>query len=432
MTDSVVEITGLTHEGRGIGRIEGKTLFVEGALPGETVQFQMIKKHRHFDEARMTACLSPSPERITPRCPHFGVCGGCSQQYFSHALQIQNKQTILLESLLHTAKVQPKKLLEPILGPIWAYRHKARLGVKYVIKKEKVLVGFREKQGRYLADLNTCDVLHPSVGHLLRPLSDCIAGLEAYRHIAQIEVAVAENATALVFRHLMPMSESDLEKLCAFGNAHQLRLYLQSGGVETVVGLYPSVSLDPLYYRLPQFDLTLYFEPLDFTQVNPVINEKLVSRAIELLELNADDRVMDYFCGIGNFTLAMAKLAGSVVGVEGSETAIARARENALRNGLSNVQFYTENLMGDVSCVPWKSDYSKILLDPPRSGAIELITQSVFHAKRLVYVSCNPSTLARDAAVLIEKQGYRLEAAGILDMFPHTSHVESIALFTKK
>lgn len=424
----IVEITALSHEGRGIAHVDGKTVFIEGALPGEQVTFTLTKKHRHYDEGRVLEIVQASPQRVVPRCPHFGVCGGCSQQNFSHELQIQHKQQILLDSLLHVGKVVPKTILPPMLGPIWGYRHKARLGVKFVEKKGKVLVGFREKQGRYLADLQSCDVLHPSIGKKIIALSKLVESLEKYKVIAQIEVAVSDDEVALVFRNLEALPESDLTKLRDFAQLHEFRIYLQPGGVESVFCLWPE-NPGPLLYTLPDFNLSLAFEPLDFTQINPVINRQLVSLAIKLLDLKSTDRVIDYFCGIGNFTLAMATVAAHVVGVEGADQAIIRARGNAERNHISNTTFYTSNLMGDLTNLPWRGDYDKILLDPPRSGAIELIEQLSFKAKKIVYVSCNPATLARDAAALVQNHGYKLKAAGIMDMFPHTSHVESIAVF---
>lgn len=432
MSNPTVDITALSHEGRGVAHLDGKTVFIEGALPGEKVTFSYTKKHRHFDEGRVTEILTTSPERVTPRCPHYGVCGGCSQQHFSHELQIQNKQNVLLDSLQHIGKVTPQTILLPLLGPQWAYRYKARLGVKYVEKKQKLLIGFREKQGRYLADLTRCEVLHPAVGEHLEALRELIANLENYRHIPQVEVAIGDEDVALVLRHMVPLSFQDLEKLKQFAVAKNFKIYLQPAGPESVTLLAPEGSDPDLFYRLPEFDLTLYFHPLDFTQVNPAINRQLVSMALRLLELNGNDRVIDFFCGLGNFTLPMARFAQHVVGVEGSGAMVQRAAFNAEKNHITNVSFYAANLMEPAAGKPWYAKYNKILLDPPRTGAIELIQQFPFTAERVVYVSCNPATLARDAACLVQQHGYQLKSAGILDMFPQTSHVESIAVFEKR
>ncbi len=427
----VVEITALSHEGRGVAHLAGKTLFLEGGLPSEKVTFHYTKKHRHFDEGRVAEIREFSSERVVPPCPHFGVCGGCSQQYFSHALQIQHKQNVLLESLSHIGKLRPQQILPPLLGPQWGYRHKARLGVKYVEKKQKLLIGFREKQGRYLADLSACNILHPSVGQRFEVLRDRMMHLKKHRAIPQIEVAVGDEAIALVFRHLEPLPEGDLEILKKFSYEQHIKIYLQPAGIESVYLLAPEGGDEDLCYRLPEFDLKLFFHPLDFTQINPEINRQMVSQAIKLLDLKSTDHVIDFFCGLGNFTLPMARFAEKVVGVEGSDEMVRRARANAEKNKILNTQFFMENLMGSLAVLPWKAHYHKVLLDPPRTGAITLLQQYHFTAERLVYVSCNPATLARDAAYLVEHQGYTLTQAGIMDMFPQTSHVESMAVFEK-
>ncbi|MBI5448455.1 MAG: 23S rRNA (uracil(1939)-C(5))-methyltransferase RlmD [Gammaproteobacteria bacterium] len=433
MSNPIVEITALSHEGRGIAHLDNKTVFIEGALPNEKVEFIYTKKHRHFDEGRVEKILEASSERVQPRCPHYGVCGGCSQQHFSHALQIQNKQKVLLDSLNHIGKVNPQYVLPPLLGPEWGYRHKARLGVKYVEKKQKLLIGFREKQGRYLADLNSCDVLHPAIGKEIESLRSLLWGLKKYRAIPQLEVAIGDEMIALVVRHLEPLPEEDIQKLLIFSKEKNIKIYLQSAGTESVFLLKNEASdeEDYLFYRLPEFDLTLFFHPMDFTQVNPAINRQLVALAVHLLELKSSDRVIDFFCGLGNFTLPIARTASQVVGVEGAKVMVERACMNAERNAIHHASFYTANLMGALSHEPWFGHYDKVLLDPPRTGAIELIQQISFTAERIVYVSCNPATLARDAAHLVQHQGYQLTHAGVMDMFPHTSHVESIAVFQK-
>ena len=427
LNNNIVEITSLSHEGRGIAHLEGKTLFLEGGLPGEQVAFEYIRKHRHFDEGRVIEVVHASPDRVVAFCPHFGVCGGCSQQYMSPALQIQHKQTVLLENLLHIGKVEPKTILSPLLGPPRHYRHKARLGVKFVEKKQKLLIGFHEKKGRFLADLSRCDILHPAIGQQFESLRALLMSLGNYRCIPQIEVAVGDECVAIVIRHLENFSENDLQKLKNFSKEKNIKIYLQAAGPDSVRLLDEEEAKD-LFYCLPEFDLKLFFKPLDFTQINPVINRQLVLRAVQLLDIQSHDRVIDFFCGLGNFTLPLARLAQSVVGVEGSAEMIARARFNAEKNQVSNIEFFVENLMALPQEVSWKRNYNKVLLDPPRVGAVELLTSMSLQAERLVYVSCNPATLARDAGYLVS-QGYSLESAGIVDMFPQTGHVESIAVF---
>lgn len=423
-------IESLNHDGRGVAHVNGKAVFIEGALPGEQVLFTYVTQRKRYDEAKVEKIIKPSPDRVEPRCAHFNICGGCSLQHLSPAAQIAAKQQVLLDGLKHIGGIVPKAVLAPHTGPSWGYRRRARLGVKFVIKKDKLLIGFREKRSSLLADIERCEVLHPTVGGLLPALRELIAGLEAYNCIPQIEVAAGDEATALVLRNLVQLSEADLEKLQGFGAAHGMQIYLQPAGPDSVTLIWPEAAT--LSYRLPKYDLELFFAPTDFVQVNGAINRTMVERVIELLDPRAHERVLDLFCGLGNFTLPLARHAAQVIGVEGEAKLIQRAQDNAQRNGIRNAEFYAADLSQDLSGQPWaKQRFDKILLDPPRTGALEIIRQlSALDAARIVYVSCNPATLARDARALTEN-GYTLMSAGVLDMFPHTTHVESIALFEK-
>ncbi len=424
-------VQSMSHDGRGVAHVEEKTVFIDGALPGETVLFHYTDRRRKFDEGTTSEVVEASPHRVEPQCAHFGLCGGCSLQHLDPVEQIHAKQQILLDNFHHLGGVKPEAVLEPLTGPLWGYRRKARLGVKYVIKKEKLLVGFREKRSPYVAELSRCEVLHPSVGEKLTDLADLIVGLEAYNRIAQIEVAVDDSQTALVFRNLVDLSAADKESLIGFARSNDLRLFLQPKGPNSVVPLWPETI--ELHYALPALGVNYRFRPTDFTQVNTDINRAMVDRALELLAPQANERVLDLFCGLGNFTLPIAKRAQSVVGVEGDAGLVARARENAEHNSIENVTFHAADLMTDLGEAPWwKEGFDKVLLDPPRSGARETLSHIArLGVGRLVYVSCNPATLARDAGILVNEHGYRLEKAGVMDMFPHTAHVESIALFSR-
>ncbi len=426
-----IAIDSLAHDGRGVARLDGKTLFIEGALPGERAGFEYLATHRKFDEARATVIHQASPDRVVPRCQHFGVCGGCSLQHMEAAAQIHAKQQVLLDNLKHIGAVMPEAVLAPLIGPVWGYRGKARLGVKDVIKKGRVLVGFRERRGGYIADLSRCEVLDPSVGERLGELAGLIATLDARTRIPQIEVAVSEAVTALVFRHLDPLGEADVARLRDYAHASGMHVYLQGGGPDSVRPLEPADSV--LSYHLPEQQLEIRFLPHDFTQVNSAINRQMIARVLQMLELDAHDRVLDLFCGLGNFTLPLARLAGSVTGVEGEASLVSRARDNAALNGLENVAFHVADLAADQRDSNWAGgNYNKVLLDPPRSGAAEVIdTVGNIAPEKIVYVSCHPGSLARDAGRLVHDKGYRLLAAGVMDMFPHTAHVESIALFTR-
>lgn len=423
------EVQGFSHEGRGIAHVDGKTVFVHGALPGEDVSFVYKRRHRRYDEAALASVHTPSSRRITPRCPHFGVCGGCSLQHLSPDDQIGFKQDVLLEQFGQFGGVEPEVVLPPLRAGTWGYRRKARLAVKTVRAKGRVLVGFREKHSPFVADMTECHVLDPRVGTKLRELSDLIGGLSHPDRIPQIEVAIGDNAVGLVFRNLDPWSDSDLRKLTAFAQVHDVQVYEQPGNETTIAPVWPRDA--QLYYMAGDSGIRIDFLPSDFTQVNADLNTRMLDRAIELLAPTPDDRILDLFCGLGNFTLPLARQAGRVVGVEGAGGLVERARENAGRNAIDNAEFHVADLTGDVRHLPWLwAPFDKILLDPPRSGAAEVIPRlAELNASRIVYVSCNPATLARDAGLLVHEHGYRLERAGVMDMFPHTAHVESIALF---
>lgn len=419
----------LTSEGEGVVH-GGKTVFVAGALPGEEIRFRRRRRHRQHDEGELLEVLTPSPDRVVPRCPHFGVCGGCALQHLSGEAQLLAKAGELRDTLTRIARVAPARWLEPLAGPAWGYRRRARLGVKFVTKKDAVVVGFRERSAPYVAQLTRCEVLKSPAGTLIAPLSELIMQLSIREQLPQIEVAVADNATALVLRVLAEPSLEDLARLRAFEAAHGLRLYLQPRGIDSVTAL--SGPWEALHYRLPGPDVTLEFLPTDFIQVNGAVNAALVDRALELLAPGPGARVLDLFCGLGNFTLPLARHAAEVVGVEGDAGLIERARANAARNGLRNASFHVADLSGPVGAQPWaRAGYSHVLLDPPRTGARAVLPWLAgIAATRVLYISCHPGSLARDVGVLVHEHGMRLEAAGVVDMFPHTAHVESVALLT--
>jgi 23S rRNA (uracil1939-C5)-methyltransferase len=424
-------IDSLSHDGRGVAHVDGKATFIEGALPGEEVLFVYRMQRKRYDEGDVIEIVAPSPERATPRCAHFGVCGGCSLQHASPAAQIRLKEDILLESLRRIGDVMPEKVLPPLTGPHWGYRRRARLGAKYVEKKQAMLVGFREKRSSLLADLNRCEVLHPAVGEHLPELRLLLRGLQAYNRIPQVEVAAGDSAVALVFRHLEPLSDADRAALRAFGEQRGYYIYLQPAGPDSVAALWPDDAR--LYYSLPAHDVRLEFRPTDFTQVNGAMNGLMVEQALALLDPGPRERVLDLFCGLGNFTLPIARRAHNVIGVEGDAKLVQRARDNARHNGISNAEFHAADLDAADAQWPWLTGgFDKILLDPPRTGALAAVRRiGPLHASRLVYVSCNPATFARDAAELVRHHGYRLASAGVMDMFPHTTHVECMALFEK-
>jgi 23S rRNA (uracil1939-C5)-methyltransferase len=412
-----------------VARVNGKAVFIDGALPGEEVEFVYSAVLRRHDEGRVRRVLEASPLRVAPRCAHFGVCGGCSLQHLDADAQLRSKEQILLESLERIGSVHPSSVLPPVCGPAWGYRRKARLGVKHVFKKGKVLVGFRETRSTLVAEIQGCEVLHPKVGRELEVLADMIGSLSIHDRLPQIEVAMGDEVCALVFRVLAPPSDKDCEKMLAFAADRDFDLYLQPGGLDSVVALTPDPR--PLTYSLPAHGVELRFLPTDFTQVNLDVNRAMVDCALELLDPRPAERVLDLFAGIGNFTLPIARRAGHVTAVEGDELLVRRAAENARANGISNVEFHQGNLAGDLWQEPWgRERFDKVLIDPPRSGAMSVMKHIHRLAPgRIVYISCNPATLARDAEHLVHQQRYRLVCAGVLDMFPHTTHVESIALF---
>jgi 23S rRNA (uracil1939-C5)-methyltransferase len=425
------DIVDLSHEARGVARIEGKTVFVADALPGERVVLRRVGRHRNYDEAILEQVLSASPDRVTAACPHFGTCGGCALQHLDPAAQIAFKQSQLLENLARLGGVEPGRVLEPLTGPSWGYRRRARLGVKLVPRKGRVLVGFRERSAPYVADLHECRVLAPPVGDLIDPLSELIGGLTIAARVPQIDVAIADAACALVLRVLDPPAAIDLERLREFEAARGVRVYLQPGGADTVAPLVAGAP--PLHYALPEFDVDIELEPTDFIQVNGVLNEAMVGRAAEHLDAGPGHAVLDLFCGLGNFSLPLARRAREVVGVDGDAGLVGRARRNAARNGLGNAAFYASDLFQDSAGAPWaRRSYDRVLLDPPRAGAREVLpVVGRCGAGRVVYISCHPGSLARDAGLLVKDHGFRLAAAGVMDMFPHTTHVEAMAVFDR-
>ena len=425
-------IESLSHDGRGVAHIDGKAVFIHGGLPGEEVRFTYSKQRRKYDEGQVVEVIKPSPERVEPACPHFCVCGGCSLQHLAPAAQLRHKQQTLLDALKHIGQVRPGEILPPLeLDDHWGYRRKARLGAKYVTKKGKVLVGFRERGSSFITDLTCCKVLHPKVGELIIPLARLIEGLSIRDKVPQIEMAMGDEVCVLIFRVLESLNEDDCTKLEAFGDTHDIGIYVQEGGLDTVRPL--SGEAADLTYALPDFDLEFHFLPTDFTQVNSGINRLMVRRAVDMLDPTSQDRVLELFCGLGNFTLPLARRAAEVVAVEGDAGLVARARENARANGIGNAVFYTANLYEPLVQEPWLGlSFDKALLDPPRTGAVEVLEHLPrLGIKRILYISCYPGTLARDAGELVNKHGYELRAAGVMDMFPHTAHVESVALFEK-
>lgn len=427
----VIDITDLSHDGRGVGRLDDKAMFVHGALPGESVRARLIALNRRYDEAVCVEVLQASGDRVNPECAWFEQCGGCALQHLEHGAQLRFKHKRLVDNLTRIGEVSPERWLEPLAGEPWFYRRRARLSARWVSGKGRVLVGFREKQGRFVADVGHCRVLHPDLSHQLESLSELLGRLSVADAVPQVETASGDGASAIVIRHLRPLDSTDLMALKQWSDSARIAVYLQPKGPDTVYRLWPQTH--QLSYALPAFDLELQFHPQHFIQVNAGLNRQLVDRAVELLGLGRNDRVLDLFCGLGNFTLPLARRAGSVTGVEGSAELIEAARSNASANGLENVEFDVANLSEDCSSKPWFSErFDAALIDPPRSGAFEILPViAASGARRVLYVSCNPATLARDAGELVRRYGFRLIAAGIADMFPHTAHVESLALFER-
>jgi len=434
-----VLIESLDREGRGIARVEGKAIFIEGGLPGETVSYASYRRKPTYEQATATAVHRASAAREQPRCPHFGVCGGCSMQHLEAHAQVAAKQRVLEDSLWHIGKVRAETMLRPIYGQAWGYRHRARLSVRLVPKKGGVLVGFHERKSSFIADMTSCEVLPRRISDLIRPLRSLIAGLSIPTRLPQIELAVGEEVTVLVLRILDPLSPADGDALRSFAAQHGIQFWLQSKGPETAEPFFPRQA-PPLYYALPEFGVQIHFRPTDFTQVNHAVNRILVRHAMALLDPRPGERIADLFCGLGNFSLPIASRGAGVLGVEGSAELVRRAEDNARTNGLAGrARFEVANLFDAASCVVFGgndsgagSGFDKLLIDPPRDGAVEVVKAlREGGPRRIVYVSCDPATLARDAEVLVHVKGYRLAAAGVINMFPHTSHVESIALFER-
>ncbi len=429
-----VIIESIDHEGRGIAHADGKVIFIEGALTGERVTYSSYRKKNNYEQAQVVQVLKQSFMRVQPKCPSFGVCGGCSMQHLEPRAQVAVKQRVLEDNLQRIGKVKPEIMLPPIYGQPWAYRQRARLSVRHVLKKEKTLVGFREKNGKYVADMQHCEILTPKIASLLPLLGDLNESFSSRDILPQIEVAVGEHVDVLVLRILQALSPADEALIRQFADKHKVQFWTQTKGPETVTPFYP-LDAPKLSYSLPEFGVTMPFAPTEFTQVNSEMNRLMVSRAIRLLDPQPDERIADFFCGLGNFTLPIARSGARVLGIEGGDALVKRARQNAEFNGLSgNTEFKAMNLFEmDEAALAQLGHFDKWLVDPPRDGAIELMKSigSDTAPRRIVYVSCSPSTLARDAEVLVHVKGYRLKAAGVMNMFPQTSHVESIALFEK-
>ena len=431
MTATEVSIADLSHDGRGVARLGGKALFVAGALPGERVRVRITRRHRHYDEAAVVEQLTASPDRVVPRCAHYDICAGCSLQHLAPAAQIAAKQRVLAENLERIGKLQPRRWLPALAADPWGYRRKGRLSVRWVEKKGRVLVGFREANPQFVADLRRCEVLDPALGPQLGALGELLGTLDAARSIPQIEFAAGDAALVLVLRHLQPLSAADRARLEAFARERGWAIWLQPGGIDSVQPLAAADAV-ALSYALPDWNVALTFRPLDFIQVNAAINRAMVARALELLDPQPHQRVLDLFAGLGNFTLPIARRAATVTGIEGEAGLVQRAVDNAASNGIGNARFFSADLFADQRDAAWaRESWDALLLDPPRAGAqrlLEYLPQA--STRRVVYVSCHPGSLARDAATLA-RRGFALDAAGVMDMFPHTAHVESIALFER-
>lgn len=424
----LADIESLDHDGRGVAHIDGKVVFIDNALPGERVRFVYTLCKSRFDEGKTVEVIRPSSDRVEPKCPHYGVCGGCSLQHMRNAAQLAHKQRVLVEQLQHIGKLNVPALLPPLEGTEWGYRRKARLGVRYAEKLGELLVGFRERHGRYLARMDSCEVLHPSVGKRIKALKQLILCLDSRDKIAQIEIAVGDNATVLVFRNLVALGTADTQALIDFASAEGVHVWLQPKGPDTARPLWPEDSR--LQYSLPEYGLHIDFMPVDFVQVNADLNQRMIALALSLLALSQKHTVLDLFCGLGNFSLPLARHVSHVIAIEGSDDLVARALTNAKSNGINNIEFHVADLFQGIPDYVAKVD--RLLLDPPRSGAVEVVREIERIApQRIVYVSCNTATLARDAGILVNDKGYRLLTAGIMDMFPHTAHAEAIAVFEK-
>jgi len=429
----VLTVESLDQEGRGIARRDGKTIFIEGALPGERVTCSPYRKKPAYEVATLVKVVKPASQRVTPRCRYFGLCGGCSLQHLDDRAQVAVKQRVLEDSLWHIGRVRPGQVLPAIYGPAWGYRHRARLAVRHVPKKGGALVGFHERRSSYVADMDSCEVLPERYSRLLRPLRELVNALSIRARLPQIEIAAGDEADVLVLRVLEPLASADVEQLTDFAKRHGVKVYLQPGGPDTALPMSGEHAAD-LNYTLPEFGLRMSFGPTDFTQVNYAVNRVLVRRALALLDPQPGERIADMFCGIGNFTLAIARRGARAVGVEGAAALLKCAAANAEANGLAAAATFMEmDLYRPLGAWPGAlGNFDRMLLDPPRDGAVELVKALPDDGpRRIVYVSCNPGTLARDAAVLTQARGYQLSAAGVVNMFPHTSHVESIAVFDR-
>ena len=423
-------VEGLSHDGRGVVRYDGKVYFVPNALPGEKIEFEPLRKRRGQFSGKLVDVLVTSPHRTKPECEYFGICGGCSLQHLSVDQQVFYKQKTLLDNLSRIGNLVPENILSSVTGDAWHYRRKARPGVKYVPKKGGVLVGFRESGSHYLTSLRHCKTLDRRLSRLLDPLHSVVSKLSCYQQIPQVEFAAADNATALVLRHLQPLMDQDLDHLRDFAQQSQIQLYLQPKGLDSIYPLWPAEP-EQLYYLLPKFDVKIEFSATDFVQINSQVNETLIDLAVELLDPVSNDQVLDLFCGLGNFTLPLARSGAEIIGIEGDQALVNKGKSNAELNRIENVDFRLMDLFGESIMDLGALDSTKVLLDPPRSGALKVVTDLIpeIQPRRLVYVSCNPGTLARDAGVLVHQHGYTLTHAGAVDMFPHTAHVESIAVF---
>jgi 23S rRNA (uracil1939-C5)-methyltransferase len=428
---ATVEIHDLAHDGRGVAYVEGRTVFVAGALPNETVVIKYTSQRGKFDQAVVTAVEQSSTYRIGPACPHFNICGGCQLQYLEPAQQIIYKQQQLIQALERLGKVTPRQILAPITAAPWHYRRRARLGVKFIASQNRVELGFRQAGSDKIATIDECAILMPPFNNMMPMLTELISSLSVAKRIPQIELLAGDKNNGINFHILVPTKEDDRQKLLAFGERYSLIIYTQSEGVDTVKAL--SESESGLFYRLPDYDLELEFLPSSFLQVNSVVNEKLISLTLGLLQLDGSQKVLDLFCGLGNFTLPLAKKCAQVVGVEGNERAVLMAEKNCLANNITNAEFYVTDLADSKRDRRWQNQkYDAVLLDPPRSGAANILSAVArTGAKRIVYVSCHPGSLARDVGILVNDYGYTLEVAGAVDMFPQTSHLESIVLLVK-
>ncbi|MCW5624186.1 MAG: 23S rRNA (uracil(1939)-C(5))-methyltransferase RlmD [Burkholderiales bacterium] len=428
-----VTIESLDHEGQGVAHLDGKVMFIQGALLGETVTFTTHRSKASFAVGAVERILQPSSQRVTPRCPHYGICGGCAMQHLDPRAQVAAKQRVLEDNLARIGRVHPEVMLPAVHGAPWGYRYRARLSVRNVVKKGGVLVGFHERGSSYVAEMGECHVLPPRISALVKPLRAMIGNLTVRAQLPQVELAIGEHVDVLVLRILAPLTPDDEATIRAFADQHGVCIYLQPKGAESLFRFHP-VDAPALTYTLPEFDLRFPYSPIEFTQVNHQVNRVLVHRAMTLLDPQPGERIADFFCGLGNFSLAIARRGAEVLGLEGSEGLVQRARENAAFNGLSaSTAFEADNLFTVTpETLARRGRFDKWLVDPPRDGAMELVKSLTEPMpRRIVYVSCSPSTLARDAGVLVNVHGYRLEAAGVINMFPHTAHVESIALFER-